>query len=388
MNKTERPPDRPQWRSILLGCLVVISVILVGWMLRAMAAVIVPIVFSIFLALIVAPVDQWGKRHAPEKLRWLGHLAAMGTILLVLLVFVGCIWIAAQQIVARFPVGSGEAADLLPSFSWQADDGAGTAFGSTQETADTNGMLSQVVQQFGSAGTSLADRVVGWAVGNAARVLDAAGTTLGAATLVFFLTLMMLIEAPRWQKKITALSSNRARHDAMQSTEIIASRLRRYLLVRTIIGILTALLYVLWLWIFGVDLLIVWGLLTFVLTYIPTLGSLISGILPVLYAIMQKDFGTVVAVGFGILAIEQVMGNYVDPRVQGRQVSLSALVVLIALLFWTWLWGIAGAFLAVPVTIAIAIVAAHVGPLRPLALLLSNETDAEGLDSMTSNASR
>ncbi|WP_147115395.1 AI-2E family transporter, partial [Tateyamaria sp. syn59] len=71
------------------------------------------------------------------------------------------------------------------------------------------------------------------------------------------------------------------------------------------------------------------------------------------------------------------MGNYVDPRVQGRKVSLSPVVVLIVLLFWGWIWGVAGAVLAVPMTIAIAVISAHVPPLRPLAFLLDNETDPE-----------
>jgi AI-2 transport protein TqsA len=69
--------------------------------------------------------------------------------------------------------------------------------------------------------------------------------------------------------------------------------------------------------------------------------------------------------------------------VQGRQVSISPLIILIALLFWGWVWGVAGAFLAVPMTTAILILSARIAPLRPLALLLSDETDEEGLDEVT-----
>ncbi|MFZ3585231.1 AI-2E family transporter, partial [Loktanella sp. DJP18] len=85
----------------------------------------------------------------------------------------------------------------------------------------------------------------------------------------------------------------------------------------------------------------------------------------------------------GIFAIEQIIGNYVDPRVQGRQVSLSPLVVLITLLVWSWVWGVAGAILAVPITIATMIVCAFVPPLRPFALLLSNASDYDSLDRQT-----
>jgi AI-2 transport protein TqsA len=169
---------------------------------------------------------------------------------------------------------------------------------------------------------------------------------------------------------------------------IIADRLRRYLLARTILGVITAALNVAWLWIFGVDLLVVWALLAFLLNYIPTLGSLIAGLLSVAYAFVQKDFGTALAVDTGIFVIEQVMGNYVDPRVQGRQVSLSSVVVLITLLVWGWIWGIAGAILAVPITVAGMIICAHVRPLRPFALMLSNARDMEGLDRQARDSGR
>ena len=105
-----------------------------------------------------------------------------------------------------------------------------------------------------------------------------------------------------------------------------------------------------------------------------------------IYAFVQKDLGTTLAVGAGIFVIEQVMGNYVDPRVQGRQVSLSSLVILIALLVWGWVWGIAGAILAVPITMAAMIICAHVQPLRPFALMLSNSTDMDALDRQVSSS--
>ena len=389
-----------RWRAMLLGCVAVMAVILVGWTLRATAPVVVPVVFSIFLALLVAPVDRWGTKRAPEKFPWLGHVAAMGTIFLALLGFLACIGIAAQQVVERFPLGSGEEGTLLPSFSLetliapdQADnssspdatkavDGQAAATDSPDDATapDGSSTLSRLGALFDPAGSSLAGRIADWASGYATAVLSAAGTTLAAAVLVFFLTLMMLVEGPRWRKKIAAICSRPTRKNVLEAIGIIADRLRNYIWARTILGVMTAVIYVAWLWMFGVDLLIVWALLAFALNFIPTLGSLIAGILPVLYAFAQKDVGTALIVGVGILVIEQVMGNYVDPRMQGRKVSLSPVVVLIVLLFWGWIWGVAGAVLAVPMTIAIAVISAHVPPLRPLAFLLGNDTDMEEFD--------
>lgn len=371
----------------------------------------VPVVFSIFLALLVAPLDRKVADRVPEKLGWLGHLVGMGAILASLLIFVGLIWVSAQQVVERFPLTNGSG-PLLPNFGDEvrgnpgasapaaatgptgaATSGADATSKAVDAAADghalsRSGLLDRFGQVFSGAGVSLVERFRDWASGMATEILRAAGTTLFATVLVFFLTLIMLIEGPKWRQKIVDVLDGPARRKAMNAIGVIADRLRGYLLARTILGVVTAALYVAWLWIFGVDLLVVWALLAFLLNYVPTLGSLIAGILPVAYAFVQKDLGTAMAVGAGIFVIEQVMGNYVDPRVQGRQVSLSPLVVLVTLLVWGWIWGVAGAILAVPITIAAMIISAHVQPLRPFALMLSNAGDMEGLDRQAGRADR
>jgi AI-2 transport protein TqsA len=234
-------------------------------------------------------------------------------------------------------------------------------------------MASRAIDSFGST-------ILGQVSGIVKAVVTTTGSVLAGIVLVFFLTLLMLIEAPLWRKKLSSIASSYTAQDTEDTLNVVAYRLRRYLLTRTVLGLLTALLYVLWLWIFGVDLLLVWFLLTFLLNYIPTIGSLISGGLAIIYAYVQKDFGSATLVAAGLLAIEQIMGNYIDPRVQGRQVSVSPLIILFVLLLWGWIWGVAGALLAVPITIAVIIISAHVAPLRPLGLLLSNEKDMDGLD--------
>ncbi|MFC0199366.1 AI-2E family transporter [Paracoccus rhizosphaerae] len=387
MNDQTNPQRTRHSLLLLLGT---ITVILTGWALHATAAFMVPVVFSVFLALLVAPLDRMVSERVPDKVSWLGHLAAIGAVVVALLVFAAMIWVAAQQVVERFPDSSGSGG-LLPQFGQEIRDPAG---GSTSGAGATGsdratpsyGMMEGLRELLPDAGSTVVENLGSWASGIAMQILRAASSALFATVLVIFLTLIMLIEAPKWQKKVAAVSDGGTRQDVHESTAVIASLLRRYLLARTILGVLTAILYVAWLWIFGIDLLVVWALLTVLLNYIPTLGSLISGVLPVLYALVQKDPGTAVMVGAGIFAIEQVMGNYVDPRVQGRQVSLSSLVVLITLLVWGWIWGIAGAVLAVPVTIATMIICAHIESLRPFALMLSNETDMEGLDRRASQS--
>ena len=361
-----RPLHEPQrHRQVQLWLLALIALVVVGWALHVMAVVFVPIVFAMFVALVVAPVDSWVAEQVPDKLRWLGHLAALGLVLLALAIFFGSLWIAATRVAGQFPDGASGIS--VPAVGDDADGGAA-------------GMLSQIRDVFDQAGIALGDRVRAISVDFARTLLTSAGTMLAGIILAVFLTLMMLVEGGRWRRKLAELADGEARDEWLHTFSVVSRKLRRYLLARTAVGVLTAALYVLWLWIFGVDLLIVWGLLAFILNYIPNLGSLIAGVAPVAYAFVTKDLGTAALVAAGLLVIEQVMGNYVDPRVQGRQVAVSPVVILVVLILWGWIWGVAGAILAVPITIAILVICAHVRSFRPIALLLSNEPDMEGLE--------
>ncbi len=367
-------PEREYESSARIGkpalwLLIVIAIILSGWALRAMGAVLVPLVLAFFLALLVFPLDRMAAQRLPGRLKWIGHALALAVVLLALLVFLGCLWLAAGELIDRFQ--DVDYTEFLPPMEMFDPDAPENARGSRIEEVYRNAIQSMV--------SSAAERIPGVAQ----QFVNAAGATFAGMILVIFLTLMMLIETRRWQGKLDDTVSRRANRDLRHAMVVFAHRLRRYLLTRTVIGLVTGALYAAWLWFFGLDLLIVWALLAFLLNFVPTIGSLIAGALAVVYAFTQKDFGTAVLIGTGLFAIEQVMGNYIDPRVQGRQVSVSPLVILLALVLWSWIWGPAGAILAVPIVAAIVILFSHFEPLRPVALLLSNEGSMDDLDKAT-----
>jgi AI-2 transport protein TqsA len=166
----------------------------------------------------------------------------------------------------------------------------------------------------------------------------------------------------------------------LKSLDLVADRFRKFVLVSSLLGLITGALYIGWLSLFGIDLVLLWGLLAFLLNYLPMVGSVVAGLLPVLMALVQKDPGTAAVVAGGLLVIEQVMGNTVAPLLQGKQLSVSPLVIMASLLVMSWMWGMAGAILATPVTVLLTIVFHEVPELRPAALFLSDQPDLEGLD--------
>lgn len=126
------------------------------------------------------------------------------------------------------------------------------------------------------------------------------------------------------------------------------------------------------------DFALFWGLLAFVLNYIPTIGSVIAAVPAVLVALLQLGAGPAIGMAAVYLTVNMVIGNFVDPIVIGRQLRLSPLIVLMSLVFWGWVWGLTGAFLSVPLTIAVRIVLEHTGSLTRIAKMMG-PVEAPGL---------
>jgi AI-2 transport protein TqsA len=135
----------------------------------------------------------------------------------------------------------------------------------------------------------------------------------------------------------------------------------------------------LWIWVLGIDFAFVWGLLFFVLNFVPNIGSIVAAVPPILMAFVQFGPGHALMLAVGLLGIEQFIGNFIDPKIQGRALQVSPAVVLVSIIFWTWAWGVPGAFLAMPITIALMMVFSQVESLQPLAILLSRPGNDEVL---------
>ena len=156
-------------------------------------------------------------------------------------------------------------------------------------------------------------------------------------------------------------------------TDNISQQVRQYLVAKTLVSVGTGLLIFLILWILGVDYSIFWGFLAFLLNYIPNIGSFVAVILPFGFALLQFDTLTIPIIAALLMwLIQMVMGNVVDPRLMAFSLNLSPLLVIVSLIFWGWLWGIAGMILAVPLTATIKIFFENIDSLRPIAVLMGS----------------
>ena len=138
--------------------------------------------------------------------------------------------------------------------------------------------------------------------------------------------------------------------------EEITFQVQHYMVTKFVISLITAIVEGLAIWIFGVDFVIVWTVLIFVLNFVPNIGSIIALTLPVLMALVQfGSITTALILGIVLFILDTIMGNIVEPKVFGEQLDLNPLIILLSLLLWGYIWGIIGALLSVPLTAIIKI---------------------------------
>lgn len=196
-------------------------------------------------------------------------------------------------------------------------------------------------------------------------------TGLSEATLVLILLVFILGEARGVGSRVRAVQQA----GGPDLTKLLASAgdIQKYLGIKTIISAIGGVLAGIWCWALGVDYPLLWALLAFFLHFIPAVGAIVAGIPPTLLALAQNGVGTSIAIAAGYLAINFTLGNFVEPMLIGRRFGVSPLVILLSVIFWGWLWGPIGMFLAVPLTIMIKVGLENSQELRWLSVAMSKK---------------
>ncbi len=186
--------------------------------------------------------------------------------------------------------------------------------------------------------------------------------------LVLIVVIFMLAEAAGMRTKLTRLVADDETYARMRRA---ARQVNQYLIVKSVTSAATGVLIGLWVWLMGLDFPVLWGLLAFLLNYIPTLGSIIAAIPAVTLSLLQLGVGPTLLVILGYLVVNFTIGNFLEPRIFGRTLGLSPLVVFLSMLFWGWLLGPLGALLSVPLTMIVKIYLMNTNDLAWVAVLLA-----------------
>ena len=198
---------------------------------------------------------------------------------------------------------------------------------------------------------------------------------LASGGLILIYIGFLFLEQGHFTNKITALVADpNKEQDANKIINRIRDDIQKYITIKVITSSLTGILSYIILRIADVDFAGVWGLLIFLLNFIPTVGSIIATIFPALIALAQSDGYTLfLVVLFGIGALQVCIGNILEPRLMGSSFNLSPIIILLNLALWGYIWGIPGMFLCVPFLIIVTIILSHFPQTRPMAIILSSD---------------
>ncbi|HXY53765.1 MAG TPA: AI-2E family transporter [Nitrospirota bacterium] len=210
-----------------------------------------------------------------------------------------------------------------------------------------------------------------------AGLLSAFKSVLSNIVLILLTVTFILLEASSFPIKLRAiLGDSRA---VFHQFDRVVDSVKRYMVIQTTISLATGILIGIWVAILGVDFPVLWGLLAFLLNYIPNLGSIIAAIPVILLALIQLGIGRAALAAGGYIVINFTLGNVVQPRLMGRGLGLSTLVVFLSLIFWGSLLGLVGMILSIPITMTFKMALERNESTRWIAVLLGPEPSPEDM---------
>jgi AI-2 transport protein TqsA len=320
--------------------------------LHAMQIVLVPVMFALFTMAVVWPLQRVLLIRLPNL------LATMITVLVTI--------VAVGTLLSLMIWGFGRAAQWL--------------FDNAARFQALYAALSDWLQSHDLYIASLFTEYfnVSWLV----RLLQQAGGRFNGMLTFTFVTLIFvvlgLLEVPEVRAKLERMKRHRTAAVCLIAGRDIAAKFQRYLLIRTVMSAATGVGVWALTSLFGIDLAVEWGVIAFVLNYIPFLGPMIATLFPTAFTAAQFASWQMPLVMFvGLNLIQLVIGSYIEPRIAGARLALSPFLVLFAVFFWALLWGIPGAFIGVPILIAGVTFLQHFPTTAPVAVLLGGEDRTE-----------
>lgn len=205
------------------------------------------------------------------------------------------------------------------------------------------------------------------------RTLSGFGGVLSNAFLILLTVIFILLEASSFPRKLRETLSDP--QTQLPYFQRFTETVNRYMAIKTTISLVTGGVIAGFLAVLGVDFPLLWGMVAFLLNYIPNIGSIIAAIPAVLMALVQLGLGPAVVTALGFLGVNILMGTFVEPRFLGRGLGLSTLVVFLSLVFWGWVLGPVGMLLSVPLTMTLKIALEANPDTHWLAVLLGPESD-------------
>jgi predicted PurR-regulated permease PerM len=332
------------------------SFIIVVAGMRAASSILVPFFMAVFIAVICAPPLFWLQRKGVPKLLALSLILA--AILVVGLLFGALTGPSLNDFLKSLPDYQARLSTHIATLmNWLHEKGVNIP------AEEVSGALHP-----------------GWVMSLAGGIFSALSGVLTNAFLILLAVTFILLEAADLPKKLHVVLKNPER--AVSTIERFSQGAKRYLVIKTLLSATVGLVIWLWLLILGVDYPVLWGTLSFLLNFVPNIGAILAALPVAFLALVQLGVGSALLTLLGFVVVHIVVGNIIEPRLTGKGLSLSTLVVFLSLVFWGWVLGPIGMILSVPMTSLVTIALESYEKTRGLAFMLGSDTEIEWIEGM------
>lgn len=352
--------ESKKYNKMTAYSLTLIAIVVFFAVLKATASFTIPIFIALFLFLLVNPILQ-----KMDKLKIPKAISILILMVAILVIFILCIYI--------FYVMINSLMAKLPSYVLkvnQLDERLSNSLRHFFDVPDNEPFSILEMLNIDWLGI-----ITSFLTSASSKLVD----ILGDCMLVYLYLFFMMVERASIYPKIMVSLPEEKATKVKGVVDTLNKTTSRYLMLKVLISAITGVLFYLTAIISGLDFALVWGMLAFILNFIPTIGSIVSTAGAIFMAVLQfmPHWGVIIAIGLTLVAIQMVLGNIIEPRLQGNRLNLSPLAILFSLALWGFIWGIAGMFLAVPLTALIQIMCSQSPTLKPIAIFLSTGSIAK-----------
>ncbi len=328
--------------------IIIASLVIVIAGIKASASIITPLFLALFItALCYGPFVWLKKKGLPESLALIAVILGTGFLLTLFLGFIGA---SISAFAVKLPFYEERFSQYWSSINiWLINTGLIDKDFGLEKHISPASIMSLTGDVFRGVGNLLSNSV-----------------------LILLVVIFMLIESTLIAKKMNVIKP-----ESLARGDEIINKLIKYTVTKTLTSLATGICVAISLWIIGVDFPILWGVLAFLLNFIPNIGSTIAAIPAVMLSLVQLGLPSAIVTTVAYVAINGVIGNFIEPRIMGRSLGLSPLVVFISLIFWGWTLGPVGMLLAIPLTILLKIIFDNREETKYFGLILGDETSLE-----------
>jgi predicted PurR-regulated permease PerM len=328
------------------GILIVTGIAILLTLMRSSSEIIVPFLFSMFIAIVAAAPLNWLKK------RGLSTVVSIIIVISVTVIIIALLTLLLGNTAAQFN-------QAMPAYQARLDE-----------------LINPVMASLEAKGININEAGIlkaldpGAIMDFANNMLVGIGSALSNSFLILFTVIFLLIDAAGFPRKLAAIDGQNVESTLQRLVEVIES-VNQYVVAKAIVSLATGVLIWIALALIGLDFAPLWGFLAFLLNFVPNIGSILAAVPAVLIAMLQLE-PTMVLVVIGVYVfVNTVVGNVIEPMIMGQRVGLSTLAVFLSLVFWGWMFGPVGMLLSVPLSMVVKFAAQTSPQTQWISVLLS-----------------